>query len=151
MRSRGKSLFENRFKAMTSVDFKSLMLADGRRAPLDRVCLPTRVAAEEAPEPEAAAEGADPEASADFAAAFGSNGSDEILMASKLCLGWQCSYRSVAPERRSFDAWRSRWSKARARYSNVPLLPPRIRRAQSEQLALQDVWRKRRHVSRVAA
>ena len=132
---------------MTAVVFKCQMPKDGRRTAAHRVCLPSIVPVIETADADGdLALGA--EASADFAAAFGCNGSDEILMASKMCLGWMCSYRTAQPEKRKFSDWRARWTKARLRYADVPLLQPRLRRSQEEQKKLQDEWRKRRHINR---
>ena len=128
------------------------MLNDGRRAPASRQCTPTIIPACEAPEAEVGAgEVAGLEASEDFQYAFGENGSAEILMAEKMCLGWMCSYRTQQPEQRSFSAWRARWGKARARWSDVPLKEGRIRRAPLEQLALQEEWRSRRKAKKPVA
>ena len=104
IRRRSNPLLQNHFKMLAAIDFKCNMLKDGRRAPAHRICFPTVVAAAEAPEPPEAEGALDPEASAYFAAAFGCNGSDEILMATKMCLGWQCSYRTKEPEKRVFPS-----------------------------------------------
>ena len=147
-RRRGTPLFQNRGHVCTGIDFRATMLRTGARVPAFRVTWPTVIPAEEAA-PEAGEDaGEEGEAAADFAAAFGDHGSEEIAMLCKTQLGWNTSYRSSQPERKSFSSWRRRWTRQRLRYSGTPLLAPRVRRSQLEQLELQKSWQQRRRVSR---
>ena len=148
-RRRPAPLWTNADGVCTGLHFSATMLRDGRRAPKERTVLPVVVPMAEAPPPEEV-EAVDIEAlQSDFVTAFNELGSDEIGIGMKFVLGWACSYRSAQPEKRSFQAWRARWAKARKSWQGIPLQAPRHRRPQEEQLAQQKLWRQRRPVQKV--
>ena len=69
-------------------------------------------------------------------------------MASTLQNGWQCSYRRLEPEKKSFSVWRVRWSRMRQRWENsrVKLQVAQERRPIDQQLELQKTWANNRRV-----
>ena len=88
------------------------------------------------------------EVSEDFAFALGEPGNGTIGMTSKLEAGWRTSYRPQEPEKKQFDSWRAKWSRARKRFEDelVWMQPPRTRRSQEEQLSLQQKWQLKRRL-----
>ena len=151
VRRRPKPLYVAACGQMTGVNFSAAMLRDGRVVPAERQVWPWIIAATEA-KPAEGDDLAEQEAmAADFMNAFGVAGSDEIGLKDREVMGWACSYRASCPEKRSFKDWRCRWTRARARWSKIPLQAPRLRRPQAEQLVLQETWAKRRKPRKLAA
>lgn len=140
--------FQDSGGKLTAVKFKSSMLPRNERVTAERQCQPVAVKIvvevdeEAALGPEDAAAAAAEDAVA--LVAFADQGSEAIGLSSRQTLGWMTSYRSNEPEKRSFASWRSRWSKARARFSDLPLEAARLRRSQEAQLEIQEEWRQRR-------
>ena len=147
VRRRGNPLYQSPATVFTAVSFQSTMLKDGRKVPSDMQILPVRADKIEEPADEEADQDEQAEMASDFVTAFGEVGSECLLMASKMTMGWATSYRKAEPEKKGFSLWRKRYSRARLRWSGYPLLPARLRRPQAEQLQLQEEWAKRRRIS----
>ena len=153
--------YSNNKGICTGIDFKSLLLADGRACPVDRRCWPAvDVAAKQllidacADEAGVCDDGAAVgEAAEDFAWALNEPGNGTIEMHSLIEHGWRTSYRRAQPELKSFETWRAKWSKSRAQFESagVRLLPPRTRRSKPEQQALQEKWAATRRVKASSA
>ena len=150
-RRRAVPLYKNPAGVLTGLDFKSAMLRDGARVPADRVTLPRVVElTRDLPDEEVVDAKVREALAEEFRSAFGEEGSGCVSMLSKEVLGWACSYRVRSPELQSFEDWRKRWSKARARFGDIPLLAPRIRPTVSEALTQQQSWRDRRKVPKAS-
>ena len=155
-RRRNDPTFLNGADVFTALDFRAAMLRDGTRVPADRSCHPRKLNVADAAFAMAAAEEAEEgeeampvgELAAEFHDVHGEHGNGLIAMATTLHNEWQCSYRSVMPEKKAFSAWRDRWTRHRLRWqaSRVKLVGAQERRPVAEQLALQRGWKAKRKV-----
>ena len=144
LRRKHNPTFMDGFRTLTALRFSANMIRTTFRCPADRSCLP-RVRPEPVEDP--------PDAEDEIAAEIevdpglgGDAGNALIAMATTSRKGWTISYRKAEPEKRSFQSWRVRWSKARARFAHhaIALQPPKARPSIADQTRKQADWKLRR-------